>query len=46
MTGVKLHAVCNDDAHFLFSIMNTDAILDALNEVSTQLCDWRDAIQE
>lgn len=45
MNNIKLHAVSDNDAPFLFSVMNTDSILDALNEVPTQLCDWEDAIK-
>jgi len=46
MKNIKLRAVCNDDANFLHLIMNDNTILDALNEVPTQLCDWIDAISE
>ena len=46
MYNIKLRAISSNDAPFLFSIMNTDIILKALNEVPTQLCDWIDAIRE
>lgn len=46
MNNIKLRAVSAADAQFLFSIMNLDAILNALNEVPTQLDDWMDAIKE
>ena len=46
MHNIKLRAVSATDAQFLFSIMNLDAILNALNEVPTQLDDWMDAIKE
>lgn len=46
MDNIKLRIVCEEDAQFLFSIMNTDTILEALNEVPTQLCDWEEAIKE
>lgn len=44
--NIKLRAVCDKDAPFLFQIMNSESILDALNELPTQLCDWEDAIKE
>ena len=46
MDNIKLRAVSDTDAQFLFSIMNLDAILNALNEVPTQLDDWMGAIKE
>ena len=46
MNNIKLRAVSSADAQFLFSIMNLDAILNALNEVPTQLDDWMGAIKE
>lgn len=46
MNNINLHAVSDNDASFLFSIMNMDTILDVLNENPTQLCDWKDAIKE
>lgn len=46
MNNIRLRPVSNDDARFLFSIMNTDVILNALNEVPTQLSDWEFAIKE
>lgn len=46
MTNIKLRTVSDADAQFLFSIMNIDTILNALNEVPTQLSDWTDAIAE
>lgn len=44
MNDISLRMVSKDDASFLFSIMNMDVILDSLNEIPTQLCDWEDAI--
>lgn len=46
MNNIKLRTVTDADAQFLFSIMNIDTILNALNEVPTQLGDWMDAIKE
>ena len=46
MENVKLRAVSDADAQFLCSVMNTDTILDALNELPTQLGDWIVAIKE
>ena len=46
MNNIKLRAVSNGDAQFLTFIMNTDSVLNALNELPTQLEDWVDAIKE
>jgi len=46
MNNIKLRAVSDDDAQFLASLMNTDTVLNALNELPTQLGDWMDAIKE
>lgn len=46
MHNIKLRAVSHEDAKFLTFIMNTDTVLNALNELPTQLEDWVDAIQE
>lgn len=46
MNNIKLRAVSNADAQFLTFIMNNDCILDALNELPTQLEDWVDAVRE
>ena len=46
MNKIKLRAVSDDDAQFLTFIMNTDTVLNALNELPTQLEDWVDAIKE
>lgn len=46
MATIKLRTVTEEDACFLFSIMNIDSILEALNEVPTLLSDWQNAIQE
>lgn len=46
MNNIKLRAVSDDDAQFLAFIMNTDTVLNALNELPTQLEDWVDAIKE
>lgn len=46
MDSIKLRIVDDNDAQFLYSIMNDNTILGALNEVPTQLCDWEDAIRE
>ncbi len=45
MNGVTLHAVTDNDADFLFSIMNIDSVLEALNENPTQLFDWTEAVR-
>ena len=46
MTTIHLHPVSEEDAHFLCAVMNTDRILEALNEVPTTLGDWQSAIRE
>ena len=46
MDNITLRAVCKADAEFLYSIMNHEAILDALNEVPTNFQDWLYAITE
>ena len=46
MNDIRLRAVTNDDAPFLTFIMNTDAVLNALNELPTQLEDWVCAVKE
>ncbi len=42
--NIRTLNVCEDDAEFLHRIMNDKNILDALDEVPTQLNDWMDAI--
>ena len=42
MNNIKLRAVTDGDAQFLTFIMNTDAVLNVLNELPTQLEDWVD----
>ncbi len=46
ISNIKLRNVSDDDANFIFSIMNIDTILNALNEIPTKLRDWQDAIAE
>lgn len=46
MNNINLRAVSDADAQFLTFIMNTDTVLNALNELPTQLEDWADAIKE
>ena len=46
MNNIKLRAVSDGDEQFLTFIMNTDSVLNALNELPTQLEDWVDAIRE
>ena len=46
MVNINLRTICNSDAEFLYSLMNTDSILDALNEVPSELRDWEMAIRE
>lgn len=46
MNNIKLRAVSDVDAHFLAFIMNTDTVLNALNELPTQFEDWVSAIGE
>ena len=46
MNNINLRIVSNADAQFLTDIMNTDTVLNALNELPTQLKDWVDAIKE
>ena len=40
MNDIKLRAVSAADAQFLTFIMNTDTVLNALNELPTKLEDW------
>lgn len=42
----RIRPVCEADAPFLNSLMNRPSVLDALNEVPTELQDWSDAIGE
>lgn len=46
MNHIKLRAVSDADAQFLAFIMNTDTVLNALNELPTQPEDWAAAIRE
>ena len=46
MNNINLRAICNSDAEFLYSLMNTHSILDVLNEVPTKLRDWEIAVRE
>ena len=46
MNNIKLRTVSDADAPFLAFIMNIETVLDALNELPTQLEDWEDAINE
>lgn len=46
MNDIKLRTVSDADAQFLTFIMNTDTVLNALNELPTKLEDWTDAIKE
>lgn len=46
MNDIKLRAVSAADAQFLTFIMNTDTVLNSLNELPTKLEDWMDAIKE
>ena len=46
MNNINLRAICNSDAEFLYSLMNTHSILDVLHEVPTELRDWEMAIRE
>ena len=45
MNNIELRAVSDADAQFLTFIMNTESVLNALNELPTQLEDWKDAIK-
>lgn len=45
MNNIKLRSVSDRDAQFLTFIMNTDSVLNALNELPTKLEDWIDAIK-
>lgn len=42
--NIRMLNVCEDDAAFLHRIMNDKNMLDALDEIPTQLSDWTDAI--
>ena len=46
MNNINLRIVSEADAQFLTFIMNTDSVINALNELPTQLEDWLDAIRE
>lgn len=46
MEHIRLNAVTDWDAVFLNTLMNLPGILEALNEVPTQLSDWQEAIEE
>lgn len=46
MNNIKFRAVSDADVQFLTFIMNTDTVLNALNELPTQLEDWVDAVKE
>lgn len=46
MIKITLRAVSDDDAQFLTIIMNDNTVLNALNELPTQLKDWVGAIKE
>ncbi len=46
IVNIRTFKVKEDDAQFLYVLMNEPGILDALNEPSTQLCDWTGAISE
>ena len=45
LMNIKLRTVSDGDAQFLSFIMNTETILNALNEQPTQLEDWVEAIK-
>ena len=42
--NIRILNVCENDAAFLHKIMNDKNMLDALDEIPTQLSDWIDAI--
>ena len=42
--NIRMQNVREDDAEFLYRIMNDKKILDALDEIPTQFNDWVDAI--
>ena len=42
--NIRIQNVCEDDAEFLYRMMNDKSILNALDEVPTQFSDWVDAI--
>lgn len=42
--NIRILNICEDDAEFLNKIMNDKDMLDALDEIPTQLNDWIDAI--
>ena len=46
MNSIMLRTVSDADANFLTLIMNTDSVLNALNELPTELEDWVNAIKE
>ena len=42
--NIRILNICEDDAEFLNKIMNDKDMLDALDEIPTQINDWIDAI--
>ena len=46
MEKITLQPISEQDAAFLNTLMNLPPILEALNEIPTQLRDWQEAIQE
>lgn len=45
MDSIRIRQVCKDDVQFLTLLMNCPSVLQALNEVPTDLQDWTDAIE-
>ena len=43
--SIYIKAVDENDAEFLNSLMNHPSVLKALNETSTEIRDWMDAIK-
>lgn len=44
--GARIQSVCENDAEFLYLLMNCPPVLQRLNEVPTKQQDWIDAISE
>ena len=41
---IAIKPVCEDDADFLYSLMNIPSVLQVLNEIPTERQDWVDAV--
>ena len=46
MNNIRIITVCEEDADFLYELMNNESVLAALNEVPTTKSVWSEAITE